>query len=221
MQALQTSLQQQLERSILQLSPSLVLAFIPRHDEPNIWPALQLLSAQVQVALPIAPLPKPLQASKPSLLRFAPWPKHSPLPPLSRLKEHPMFCYHPPFATYFYTGGEQLGLARRSLPPASEERGMTAWRDFCGGNGPILCLLPALGFSADGQRLGRGKAYYDCFLAHVEAELGREPFAAQWLNWGVCYDFQILPAASWPCQAWDYPVQSLISNAGHLRCSEL
>ena len=48
---------------------------------------------------------------------------------------------------------------------------------------PELVLVPGLGFDPDGHRLGRGKGFYDRWLAdHSDIA-----------TLGVCFDFQIVP----------------------------
>lgn len=47
-----------------------------------------------------------------------------------------------------------------------------------------LILVPGMAFDHSGNRLGRGKGYYDRFLQHPEF--------AHTPKWGVCYDFQML-----------------------------
>lgn len=48
-----------------------------------------------------------------------------------------------------------------------------------------LVIVPGVAFDTTGKRLGRGKGYYDCFLA-------RMPESAHSI--GLAYDFQILPS---------------------------
>ena len=63
-----------------------------------------------------------------------------------------------------------------------------------------LALIPGMAFDAAGHRLGRGKGYYDRFLAQTQMQSVRK--------WGVCYDFQLLDSI--PTDAHDQPVERVL-----------
>lgn len=65
-----------------------------------------------------------------------------------------------------------------------------------------LVLVPAVAFDRNGNRLGRGKGYYDRFLKKISKHA---------LTIGLCFDFQIVESI--PTLAHDIPVQMFISNA--------
>lgn len=74
--------------------------------------------------------------------------------------------------------------------------------------GPIdIGLIPGLAFTLNGRRLGRGKGYFDRFLASYEIQF----------SVGVAFDFQIVPTL--PRQAWDLPVDAIVTPSG-LRYAE-
>lgn len=67
-----------------------------------------------------------------------------------------------------------------------------------------LILVPGQGFDAKGNRLGRGKGYYDKYLSrcpHVSTV-------------GVCFGFRLVEQV--PCQAWDLPVQGVVTEQGYI-----
>jgi len=64
-----------------------------------------------------------------------------------------------------------------------------------------LVLVPALAFDRDGNRLGRGKGYYDRFLTTIPAHA---------LTVGLCFDFQVVESVL--TLPHDIPVQTLITN---------
>ena len=80
--------------------------------------------------------------------------------------------------------------------------------------GTVLVVNPGLAFDRDGNRVGRGKGYYDRFLARARQETGS--IAAI----GVCLSEQVLPAV--PHEDHDQPLDGLVTEAetllmGHRR----
>ena len=65
-----------------------------------------------------------------------------------------------------------------------------------------LVLVPGLAFDKDGNRLGRGKGYYDRFLKRLPKPS---------LTIGLCFDFQVVKSV--PRLPRDIPVKMLITNA--------
>lgn len=63
---------------------------------------------------------------------------------------------------------------------------------------PSVVLVPGVAFDRDGNRLGRGKGYYDRFLKK----------AGQVYTIGVCHDFQIVEEV--PRGEYDMPVDELV-----------
>jgi 5-formyltetrahydrofolate cyclo-ligase len=66
-----------------------------------------------------------------------------------------------------------------------------------------LVVVPGLGFSADGHRIGRGMGFYDRFLAQGE-------FTG--LSCGLAYEEQIVP--SLPVLDHDMPLSMLVTDQG-------
>ncbi|MDR1679847.1 MAG: 5-formyltetrahydrofolate cyclo-ligase [Prevotellaceae bacterium] len=62
-----------------------------------------------------------------------------------------------------------------------------------------LAIVPGIAFSPQGQRLGRGKGYYDRFLADFHGK-----------KIGICFDFQLLPEI--PVEQFDVKMDEVISN---------
>lgn len=63
-----------------------------------------------------------------------------------------------------------------------------------------LAVVPGVAFDANGNRLGRGKGYYDRFF-HSEALRGVYKI-------GLCFDFQKVPQL--PSSPWDVPMDEVI-----------
>ena len=62
-----------------------------------------------------------------------------------------------------------------------------------------IIIVPGVAFDRNGGRLGRGRGYYDRFLAQH-----REVFRA-----GVCFDEQVI--ASVPCESHDLRMDALVT----------
>ncbi len=67
-----------------------------------------------------------------------------------------------------------------------------------------IALIPGMAFDANGNRLGRGKGYYDRFFAKLLKDAPTLPYLI-----GVCYPFQLL--GSVPTEEYDHPVDEVIS----------
>lgn len=79
---------------------------------------------------------------------------------------------------------------------------------------PLLAIVPGLAFSRSGHRLGRGKGYYDRFLAALLAAYPDR--RAEICLAGACHEFQILDAV--PTEAHDIPVDCLLTEKGCILC---
>ena len=62
-----------------------------------------------------------------------------------------------------------------------------------------LAVIPGVGFDRKGNRLGRGKGYYDRLLPKISAP-----------KIGICYAFQLLETI--PTDAYDFPMDEVITN---------
>ncbi|AEC02336.1 5-formyltetrahydrofolate cyclo-ligase [Parasphaerochaeta coccoides] len=68
-----------------------------------------------------------------------------------------------------------------------------------------LLLVPGRAFSWDGKRLGRGKSYYDTFIASIPD--GQKPMVM-----GVCWSWQVFEDI--PTWELDQPMQALLTEKG-------
>ena len=75
-------------------------------------------------------------------------------------------------------------------------------------HGRAVVLVPGLAFDSVGNRIGRGKGYYDRFLARPEM--------AQAVRVGVCWSIQMLQEI--PVQSHDMPVDWICHERGTIRC---
>jgi 5-formyltetrahydrofolate cyclo-ligase len=76
-----------------------------------------------------------------------------------------------------------------------------AAEEFCDSSGIIL--VPGLGFSTTGHRLGFGKGFYDRYLAS----------APQLLRIGLAYEFQII-LKPWPPETHDQTLHFTVTPSG-------
>ena len=68
-----------------------------------------------------------------------------------------------------------------------------------------LILVPGLGFAPDGTRMGRGRGYYDRFLAGVSDRT---------IRCGVCFGCQLQPAL--PSEPHDVRMDFLLTESGFI-----
>jgi len=65
-----------------------------------------------------------------------------------------------------------------------------------------VAIIPGVAFDRQGNRMGRGKGYYDRFLSSVEA-------SAQVYLIGICFPFQILESI--PTDDYDIPMDEVVT----------
>jgi 5-formyltetrahydrofolate cyclo-ligase len=70
--------------------------------------------------------------------------------------------------------------------------------------GPSIILVPGLAFATDGSRLGRGKGYFDRFLAGISEKIRDQIFTV-----GICLQEQIIQRL--PQAKWDEKLDRVIS----------
>ena len=68
-----------------------------------------------------------------------------------------------------------------------------------------VVLVPGLAFDLKGNRLGRGKGFYDRFLSRLPEG---------WITLGLAHDFQIIDNI--PTDPWDIQVSGLVLTGGGL-----
>lgn len=71
---------------------------------------------------------------------------------------------------------------------------------------PILVLVPGLAFDRSGHRLGRGRGFYDRFLASLAGAV----------TVGLCFSVQVVDLV--PTGGNDLPVEWLATGTGIVRC---
>lgn len=88
------------------------------------------------------------------------------------------------------------------LEPSGESVGMEMLRKMTdvdtAGNGRMVGLIPGMAFDREGHRLGRGKGYYDRFLAALP----------RMYRIGVCFPFQLQQAV--PAEPWDVKMDEVV-----------
>ena len=72
-----------------------------------------------------------------------------------------------------------------------------------------LVVVPGLAFDRRGTRLGRGKGYYDKFLASTPLT-GGETAATPPVLAALAFSCQVFPAL--PCDTWDVPVKHIFTE---------
>jgi len=72
---------------------------------------------------------------------------------------------------------------------------------------PSILLIPGIAFSKDGNRLGRGKGFYDQYLSEFTG-----------IRIGLCYEVQI--KENLPTEGHDQRVDYIITPNGMINCKE-
>lgn len=70
-----------------------------------------------------------------------------------------------------------------------------------------VAVVPGVAFSPQGVRLGRGRGYYDKFLAQHPC-----------YRIGLCFSFQLLDSI--PCLAHDVRMNSIVTDKGTIHCTD-
>lgn len=104
--------------------------------------------------------------------------------------------------------GNQIEAGIYGIPEPSTAAGVP----FDVSNAPeTLILVPGLAFDETGSRLGRGKGYYDRFLAR--------PGMEQALRLGVCWEIQLVERIT--AEAHDIPVDMICHERSYLECVQI
>lgn len=107
--------------------------------------------------------------------------------------------------------GDDLEL-RVYAGTASLQPGAFGILEPCGNPFPLqeygyidLAIIPGMAFNEAGNRLGRGKGYYDRLLPRLSAAT----------RMGICFPFQLLPTV--PSEPHDIQMQVIITDQTHKR----
>lgn len=104
-----------------------------------------------------------------------------------------------------------------TLDDSADELGIPAPKDNVGEffnpehGASTLVLIPGLAFDRSGNRLGRGKGYYDRFLA--------QPGMENAIKVGICWDLQIIQDV--PVSAHDVTMDWVVTEAGIVEIENL
>lgn len=102
---------------------------------------------------------------------------------------------------YILPEGQKLSPGAYGIPEPPEDA------PVCRPDKRALCIVPALSYDLDGNRIGYGKGYYDRYLSTF-------PGVAV----GIAYASMLLKSV--PTEAHDLPVDWLFTERGSYRCSE-
>lgn len=91
-----------------------------------------------------------------------------------------------------YTGKQDLAKGKFGIEEPIG-KAFTAFQEI------DLAIIPGVGFDKQGNRLGRGKGYYDRILPEIQAP-----------KIGICYHFQLFDTI--PTNQYDQPMNEVITN---------
>lgn len=95
-----------------------------------------------------------------------------------------------------YTGSTNLISGSFSISEPKGEN-FTCYEDI------DLAVIPGVAFDREGNRLGRGKGYYDRLLELPE-------LSGRIYKIGICFPFQKMDKI--PCDAWDIPMDTVLTG---------
>jgi 5-formyltetrahydrofolate cyclo-ligase len=75
---------------------------------------------------------------------------------------------------------------------------------------PLLVIVPGLAFDQGGNRLGRGKGYYDRFFSDLDKK------NITYNTIGLCMESQLVPCI--PREGWDKKMNTLCTGGGLIHC---
>lgn len=96
---------------------------------------------------------------------------------------------------YPYTGNENLTIGSYGIQEPSQEQVIQP-------DTIELAIIPGMAFDVHGNRLGRGKGYYDRLL----------PLLTQAYKIGICFDFQY-QASILPHNSFDQPMDDILNDS--------
>lgn len=98
-----------------------------------------------------------------------------------------------------YTGKENLRTSEKYHIEEPIGEAFTAYEEI------EFSAIPGVSFDAQGNRLGRGKGYYDKLLPHLAS-----------YNIGICYSFQV--SGHIPTEPFDRAMNEVWTENGILKC---
>ncbi len=98
-------------------------------------------------------------------------------------------------------------LDRFGIPEPPEDARVLSLEEL--GRSRVVVAVPGLAFDLCGGRMGRGKGYYDRFLASARAATAR--YGGSLVACGICFESQIVESV--PMGLWDQRVDFLATEA--------
>lgn len=71
--------------------------------------------------------------------------------------------------------------------------------------GSVFVIVPGVGFTSRGERLGHGKGFYDCYIERLTKTASRVTLC------GFCFDVQLVPHI--PCEAHDARLDAVCTES--------
>lgn len=174
-----TKICQKLEKKINQKKIRKLGVFAPQATEPNIWPLLHYL------AFPVDNACHPCESENQSL--FSPRTEMTIQIFFPRIHDQMLEFIEITSKTQLEKGVYDILQPKTDLSPADPMK-------------LDAVLIPGLAFDHNGNRLGRGKGFYDRLIKNLPLTVS---------TWGVCFPFQILQFI--PAEDADQPVSELFS----------